>query len=146
MNRSFHFLLALLVTLFLTECLSFGDYPSAKLTQMISAKESHGNDMAVGDKKLADKAYGAFQIRQPAVDDVNRKLGTHYKASECLGNRSLSVLIFREYINIYATEEKLGHKPTDADMAGIWNGGPSGWKSSLTIAYRKDVMDKIRKA
>jgi len=153
MNRSFRFLIILFLAMLLGECLSYGDFPSDKLTKVIPVKESGNNDRAIGDKKTklglsrppSEWAYGAFQIRQPAVDDVNRALGTHYKSSDCLGNRKLSELIFREYINLYATEKKLGHKPTDTDMAGIWNGGPEGWKSILTVAYRQDIAGKLRR-
>ena len=154
MNRSFLFVFVLLLTMLVTECFSYGDYPSEKLTKVVPLKESTNNDRAIGDKKdllgrprpASEWAYGAFQIRQPAVDDVNKILHTKYKASDCLGNRALSELIFREYINLYATEKKLGHKPTDTDMAGIWNGGPSGWRSALTVVYRQDIAKRLKKA
>jgi len=135
MNRSFRFVLVVLFVLLLTECLSYGDYPSGALVKAIAMQESGGNDKAVGDKLLGSKAYGALQVRQPCVDDVNRKCGTHYLAKDCLGNRALSELICREYIDLYATEKRLGHKPTDQDMARIWNGGPNGYKSLLTVSY-----------
>jgi hypothetical protein len=122
---------------------SFAEYPTEVLMQAVALQESRDNDKAVGDKHLSDKAYGHLQIRQPCVDDVNRKLGTQYKAEDCLKNRELSELIFREYINLYATKKKLGRTPTPLDMAGIWNGGPLGWKSKHTVGYRKSVARKL---
>ena len=152
MNCSFLFLVGLLAVLLLTECFSYGDYPSAKLARAIPVKESGNNDQAIGDKKdllgrlrpTSEWAYGAFQIRQPCVDDVNQALGTRYKASDCLGNRKLSELIFREYINLYATEKRLGHKPTDQDMARIWNGGPNGYKSLFTVSYWAKIQKLLK--
>ncbi len=81
-----------------------------------------GDDNAIGDRTLVNKAYGCLQIRQGVVDQVNAKLGTTYKAQDCLGNRDLSVLIWNTYWTIFT---KL---VTDEDKAKAWNGGP-GWKS-----------------
>lgn len=117
----------------------------AKADTLVSALisvESGGDDNAVGDKALADKAYGCLQVRQPCVDDVNRKLGTSYHAEQCLGNRALSVRIFQAYIAMYATERRLGRAVTDQDRARIWNGGPSGWRRKSTLAY----WAKVKKA
>lgn len=103
--------------------------------------ESKGNDGAVGDKHLSQKAYGCLQIRQPCVDDVNRVHGTKYKAQDCLNNRALSVWICEKYLALYATERSVGRKPTDEDRARIWNGGPNGWKKNSTRGY----WNKVRK-
>jgi len=91
-------------------------------------KESGGDDEAIGDRKLKYPAYGCLQIRQPCVEDINRHFGTNYVAKDCLGNRDLSVWIFHKYMEIYATEKRIGAKPTIADVARIWNGGPSRWR------------------
>jgi hypothetical protein len=119
------------------------EYPSEVLTQAIALQESRNNDRAVGDKHLSNHAYGAFQVRQPCIDDVNAKFGTHHKAEDCLDNRELSEWVFREYINIYATKKHLGHAPTEEDCARIWNGGPNGFKRSTTIQYWHSVQKLI---
>lgn len=110
--------------------------------------ESGGNDDAVGDKNLDNWAYGPLQIRQPFVDDVNRRFGTRYRASQCRGNRSLSIQIAKMYWSIYATREVLGHEPNAHDRAGILNGGPAGAKSRRTAGYRRDfaAMERCQKA
>jgi Destabilase len=120
--------------------------PSQALINAIISVESSGNNMAVGDKHLKDKAYGPMQIRKPCVDDVNRRLGTTYKAEQCLGNRELSVKIFRCYMAIYATKSRLGHEPTDEDYSRIWNGGPSGWKNLKTEKYWSKVRQHLAPA
>lgn len=97
--------------------------------------ESGGDDNAIGDKHLKDKAYGCLQIRKPCITDVNKLWGTNYKAEDMLGNRELSVKTFHAYMSLYATEKALGRAVTDEDRARIWNGGPSGWKNKSTLGY-----------
>jgi hypothetical protein len=121
----------------------FATQPSEELIQALITVESNGNDNAHGDLHLKAQAYGCLQIRQPVCDDVNRKLGTHYQAEEMLGQRELSVKICKIYIDIYATAKRLGHEPTNEDMARIWNGGPQGWKRSSTVAYWEKVRAKL---
>lgn len=100
-------------------------------------------DEAIGDRDLEDKAYGALQIRQPYVDDVNRAQGTNYKAEDMLGNRELSIWVFKKYMEIYATEKWLGRKPTWEDIARIHNGGPYGYKRQSTVPYWEKVRNYI---
>lgn len=112
--------------------------PHMTLEQAIILQESGGLDSAIGDKNLTHHAYGCMQIRQPAVDDVNKKLGTNYKAQDCLNNRDLSLKIFRTYCSIY--EPNSG----DEQKARLWNGGP-GWtkKPWLTDAYWSSIRKKL---
>ena len=86
--------------------------------------ESNWRDNIVGDKKLKENAYGALQIRQPALDDVNKKLGTKYTNADCIQSREISITVAMEYVSKYATESRLGRKPTQRDMVLIYNGGP----------------------
>lgn len=110
------------------------DLTNAKLNALFSSEpakkslldaqiqvESGGDDNAKGDLSLANHAYGCLQIRQGVVDEVNAKLGSAYKAQDCLGNRRLSVLIWTTYWQIHT------EMVTDEDKAKCWNGGP-GWK------------------
>jgi hypothetical protein len=96
-------------------------YPSPaqgdeKLIAALIQVESEGDDNAIGDKHLADKAYGCLQIRQPVCDDVNRVYGTSSKAQDMLNNRALSVQFARKYWTIYKTDE---------EKTRCHNGGPS---------------------
>jgi len=112
--------------------------PKKTLVEAIIEVESLGNDNAIGDKNLKDWAYGPMQIRQPCVDDVNRRLGTQYSAKECLGNRELSIKIFETYMLIYDLNV------TDEHKARLWNGGP-GWRMNpkLTDGYWQKVKAKM---
>lgn len=134
--------LALLPSYATAQTVSYEEFVAALIQH-----ESGGNDRAIGDKHLKDRAYGCLQIRQPCVDDVNKRLGTSYRAEDCLGNCTLSLLIFKTYMEIYATESRLGHPPTAEDMAKIWNGGPIGCFEGGAVNKHGDVpkKDKTRK-
>lgn len=121
----------------------FAELPDGRLVRALIAHESGGDDEAVGDRGLEEKAYGCLQIRQPAVDDYNRWTDTAFKAEDCLGNRKLSVEICISYIDHYATPKRIGRTPTDEDKARIWNGGPNGWKKASTVEYWRKVKTKL---
>jgi hypothetical protein len=129
-------IIALAAGLLVVNGVQAGDLPPLEpiLTALMWV-ESKNDDNAIGDKHMANKAYGVLQIRQPCVDDVNRRYGTSYKAEQCLGNRKLSMWIFEKYISMYATSQRLGRKPTYEDIARIWNGGPNGHKKPTTDHY-----------
>lgn len=124
-----------------TNAILNGMNPAKKLTlvEALIQVESGGNDNAIGDKHLQDKAYGCLQIRKPCVQDVNRVFGTNYVAEQMLGNRQLSLWVFSKYMELYANERKLGRPVTDEDRARIWNGGPTGYKRDSTIPYWEKV-------
>ncbi len=44
------------------------------------------------------------------------------------------------YMRRYATVARLGHAPTDEDIARIHNGGPNGYKKRKTMAYWNRVQ------
>lgn len=89
-----------------------------KLIHALIQVESQGNDNAIGDRNLAHHAYGCLQIRQPVCTDVNDAYGTSYSPNQMLGNRALSIEVFRKYVSLYKCK-------TDEEKARIWNGGPS---------------------
>ncbi|MEK7641815.1 MAG: transglycosylase SLT domain-containing protein [Patescibacteria group bacterium] len=129
-----------------TVCASASTAPSTdRLIAALIEVESHGNDHAIGDKHMNDKAYGALQIRKPCVDDVNQRLGTKHRAEDMLGNRSLSVQVCRTYLERYATRKALGREPSLEDMARIWNGGPKGWRKQSTLGYWSKVQKALAK-
>ncbi len=118
----------------------------SRLIQGLIQVESHGNDHALGDRHMKDKAYGPLQIRKPCVDDVNRRFGTKIRPEDLLGNRSLSVWVCQKYLQMYATRDRLGREPRDEDRARIWNGGPEGWRSKATAAYWSKVQTMLKKS
>lgn len=115
--------------------------PKMGLIEALILVESGGDDNAVGDRNLANKAYGCLQIRQPYLDDVIAEFPQlkGEKAEALLGNRNLSTSVFEAYMEIYATPARLGRPVTDQDRARIHNGGPDGWKKQSTAAYWNKV-------
>lgn len=109
---------------------------SMTLIEALIQVESGGEDNAVGDKHLMNKAYGCLQIRQPYIEDVF----PGRKAEECLGNRKLSIQIFEAYMNRY---EPNG---TDEEKARAHNAGPN-WrvKKPATDGYWKKVSILLNK-
>ena len=81
------------------------------------------------------KAIGPLQIHRACFSDVARP-GEKYEDCKTL---AFSVKVFRRYMDRYATESRLGRKPSDEDKARIWNGGPRGpWASGK----KKQNLDK----
>lgn len=112
--------------------------PKLTLIEAIIQVESNGNDRAIGDTGLKYPAYGPMQIRQPVCIDVNNKYKSNYKATDCLGNRALSIDLFVKYQSIYNPEG------SNEEKARTWNGGPS-WKKnpSFTDKYWAKVKALI---
>jgi len=108
---------------------------------LICAIERHESDC--DSHAIKDECYGCLQIRQVCIDDVNQKCHTKYKAKDVLGNRALSIWVFRQYMVLYATKERLRRIPTQEDMARIWNGGPDGWRKKSTLGYWHGVKRRI---
>ena len=132
-----------LTAIFFLSVAMMAEAETKPLLQAIIAVESHGDDRALGDTNMRNKAHGCLQVRQHCVDDVNETFGTSFRAEQCLGNRALSIWIFERYMERYATAERLGHEPTDEDRARIWNGGPNGWRRNGTLAYWAKVKKEM---
>jgi hypothetical protein len=122
-----------------------GSVDKTKLIQALIRVESRGNDNAIGDRHMKHKAYGPLQIRKPCVDDVNRRYGTKIEAKNLLGDRAKSEWVCQKYLEMYATQKRLGKEPTYEDMARMWNGGPNGWKQSSTLKYWSKVKKELAK-
>jgi len=105
-------------------------------------QESGGNNLAVGD---GGDSHGPLQIQAACVADANlwRKARglSQYKFPEDCYDRAKAEQILIAYIGRYATEERLGRKPTCQDYARIWNGGPNGYKKKATVKY----WEKLKK-
>lgn len=112
--------------------------PAAFILALI-AVESGGNDHAVGDHGTA---YGCLQITQPVLRDYQRITGEHITLEQCF-DRLTSVSVCITYLKHYCTQERLGHEPTLADAARIWNGGPRGWCKPETQAYWAKVQKEL---
>ena len=78
----------------------------------------------IGDKKLKNKAYGAFQVRLPALQDVNRLYKTNYTIDDLRDpniNARVGLLYYKAQTEFY------GAKNDKQALAG-YNGGPAAIK------------------
>ena len=150
------FLITLAVVAFCLDALFPVETPDAEETpsvedlfDAIEWVESRGDADAIGDNGAA---VGAFQIHKIYVDDLNRiyKAGHTDKYSSPLqweyyhrNSKPCSRTMVRDYLGHYATEKRIGRKPTFEDAARIHNGGPNGWKKPSTEAYWEKVKARM---
>jgi len=113
--------------------------PDRSFFDAIMEVESGGNEDAIGD---AGNSIGPYQIQYNYwLDSGAPGVWENCKGP---GSKIYSELVMERYFNRYATEARLGHKPTYEDLARIHNGGPNGYKKSATIGYWnkvKEIMD-----
>lgn len=97
--------------------------------------ESSGNLEAVNE---AEQAYGATQIRQLALDDLNQYYGTSYLLQDFLGNEQLARWAFIHYPRLYGAK-------TPEECCRAWNSG-SKWREKyhLTDGYWQKVRNKAK--
>jgi len=98
----------------------------------ISLQESGGG---VNRWNPKERAVGEYQIRQLAVDDLNRHYGKDYKLED-FENRALARWAVLHYGKMYGAE-------TPEEISRIWNGGPRGMKKRSTIKYWNEVQEKM---
>lgn len=114
----------------------------------IAKVESKSAWAAVGDRHLKYRAHGAYQIRYPAITDVNR---VYRKAVLVRWGRLLTPAdmhdpemarwTLRAYLHHYGDvyERRTGRKPDAKVYSRIHNGGPNGWRDRNTLAYWRKV-------
>jgi hypothetical protein len=105
------------------------------LMHAIEQVESGGNPRAIGD---GGKAIGILQIHAACVADVNRAYALKWKHAS-MADVYLSRIVFQHYLELYATEARIGRPVTDEDRARIWQSGPDGWKKDCSIPYWNKV-------
>jgi len=116
-----------------------GDVPR-RLLNAIRIVESGGNDNAVGD---GGNAIGPFQIwKNYWKDAIEHDPSIGGKYEDCF-DRKYAEKIVNAYMDRYANVRRLGHEPTDEEIARIHNGGPNGHKKKATIRYWEKVQETI---
>ena len=82
--------------------------------------DKDGN-VIVGDTKLKNKAYGAFQVRSMALADVNRLYKTNYTMEDLKNDPNINIRVGLLYFK--AQKEFYGAKDDRTALQG-YNGGP----------------------
>ena len=107
------------------------------LIQALIMTETGGDDSAIGDKGLA---YGALQVHQGVIDDVNRIYGMKLTHKDMF-NRHNAIFVCFAYLRYWTLQyyKKTKKMPTYEVLARIWNGGPEGYKHKDTDEYWAEV-------
>ena len=95
---------------------------------------------AVGDQ---GRSIGPLQIMKGYYNDAVQQdpsLTEGGKTYQDVTDVEYARKVVVAYMNRYATEGRLGRKPTYEDFARIHNGGPNGYKKSATDKY----WDKVK--
>ena len=112
-----------------------------RLLEAIRIVESGGNDNAVGD---GGKAIGPYQIWRAYWKDAleyDPSIGGSYE--NCY-ERKYAERVVQAYMARYANERRLGHAPTEEDIARIHNGGPNGHRKKATVSYWEKVQKELK--
>jgi soluble lytic murein transglycosylase-like protein len=112
--------------------------PTILLSALIMV-ESSGNDRAIG--RMGE--LGPLQIMPTTLVDINRISGRSFTRSDAF-HRESAIQMATIYLNHYATEKRLGRKPTFRDYAMIWHHGPNGWKRTGPDRYWNKVQRHLR--
>lgn len=103
----------------------------------LSKLESNNKPNAVGDKHLANHAYGLYQMRLPAITDVNRAFHTDYVPEDMI-NPSVAREAAQMYLYLLGKNWKKKHPNkvlTPYILARMWNGGYNGADKDITKGY-----------
>ena len=103
--------------------------------------ESGGNPEAIGD---GGDSWGMYQLQAAYVQDAAQFAGENWTHEDAF-NPVLARKIVRAYMARYATQKRLGRKPTYQDIARIHNGGPAGWRKPVTLPYWLKVKKELAK-
>ena len=96
------------------------------------------------------RSIGPYQIMESYYNDAVqfnpslRSSGRTYRNLMGPGSFAYSEQVMQSYMDRYATARRLGHEPTDQDIARIYNGGPNGYRRRNTLAYWVKVQQHLR--
>ncbi len=110
------------------------------LLQAICAVESNCDGSKVGDGGRAIGPYQIWNVYWQDAVEFDESIGGTYE--DCV-EKEYSERIIRAYWQRYATQKRLGRKPTDEDKARIHNGGPNGYKKKSTEKYWNKIKEKL---
>ena len=116
----------------------------ASFFRSIAIVESRSSWSAVGDKHLKYRAHGAYQIRYPAIQDVNRfyrkdvlaRWGRLLTPMD-MHDKDKATWTLKVYLYHWGKRYQriTGKAPTASVYARIHHGGPDGWRVRATLAY-----------
>jgi len=103
----------------------------------VAKKESNMNPNAIGDKHLANKAYGVMQVRKPAYLDGKKHFGFKWSWEEVQTNPQANIEAGLAYLAV--GRDVYGYT-SPADYLAFYNGGPRGPKKQQAQLYAQSVL------
>ena len=99
---------------------------------------------SIGDRSFFNKAYGTYQMRNPAVKDVNRYYGFQgaNRAKDLLGDKELQDKYARLYIKMLKVQLNTWERAIDAYNQGASN--VLKGRQNPNKNYVSDVMNGLR--
>lgn len=79
-------------------------------------------------------SWGAYQIQNIYVRDINRIYGTSYVHEDALDTVKATRMVGM-YVSHYGTRARIGREVILSDLASIHNNGPGGWSDPETFAH-----------
>ena len=119
-----------------------------ELLQALALKESSGGKNLLGDINLTNKAYGTYQIRKPAYDDVvqRRPEYAEFPLEQVQTDQELNETFAKAYLSVLSNE--YGLDSLEEMLAGF-KAGPTttrkGIMAPATLQYIKDIKGLMRK-
>ena len=119
-----------------------------QLLQALAMKESSGGKRLLGDTNLTNKAYGMYQIRKPAYDDVvqRRKEYIGIPFEDVQRDQALNETFAKAYLSVLSNE--YGLDSLEEMLAGF-KAGPTttrrGIMTPATLQYIEDIKGLMQK-
>lgn len=114
------------------------------LLDAIAQTESGNNPQAIGDRGLKNPAYGAYQMRRPAYDDVMRtrpdlrQISFEQMQRDAQAQRQLAEGYLRMLNGTYGLQD------VDAILSG-YNAGPGAARKGVRVpAYINKVRSQMK--
>ena len=107
------------------------------ISDYLNAVGDHG--ASIGPYQIMVGYYNDAVQKNPSLSDG----GKTYQNCKGQGSIEYSKRVMQSYMDRYATAGRLGHSPTDEDIARIHNGGPNGYKNPNTEQYWERVKKHL---
>ena len=113
------------------------------LLNAVAFIESGNDSRAVGDVKLANPAIGAFQMRRPAFEDVQRLRSKYRKRwfEELADDPAFQREMARNYLEVL--HQDYGLNTLDDILAG-YNAGPTAVRKGRIPESTRHYIKKVR--
>ena len=114
-----------------------------ELLDALAMVESGNNPRAIGDTKLQNYAVGAFQMRRPAFEDVQRLRPQYRKRwfEELTDDPAFQREMARNYLEVL--NQNYGFSTLEDILSG-YNAGPTATRRGKIPASTQDYINRVK--